>query len=174
MGRYSARPRLHLCATPLEKACAILAILLLLVSWWLFITRIGKLPEQIPTHFDFSGNVTSLGSKWTLLLGPILGTLLVPMFLLLAKVPHLHNYPAKVTEENAPRLYALSRQTLSYLAPLLAGVFCEMTRSLSETPGSGTKGIGVTFPVLMGLIFAGVIVQAVRMFRAGRGARGEG
>ena len=170
MGRYSSRPRLPLSTTPLEKAFAILAVLLVLLSWWLFFARFAGLPERIPTQFDFSGNVTSYGSKWTVLLGPILGTVLVPLLLFLAKVPHLHNYPAKVTEANARQLYSLSRQLLFFMAPLLAAVFCEMTRSMTEAPGSGQGGLGFTFPALLVLILGGVGVQLVRMFRAAKGA----
>ena len=34
---------------------------LLLAALW------RTIPAEIPTHYDFSGNVTSSGSKWTLL-----------------------------------------------------------------------------------------------------------
>ncbi len=158
----------------LETAFVALAILLVLLSWYLFVSRYSSLPEKIPMRFDFSGNVSSYGSKGLLVLGPILGTVSVLLLLLLAKVPQLHNYPVKLTEENAPRLYALSRQTLLLLAPGLAAVFCEMTRSMSEGPAGNKGWIAFNSLALLAFLLGGLAVQILRMFRAAKGPQGPG
>lgn len=75
-----------------------------------------QLPDSIPTHFNLQGNADSWGQKGSILIVPL--TMLPCMALLyfLSKAPHLHNYSEKkLTDKNAPELYAMSRMLLTVL-----------------------------------------------------------
>lgn len=75
------------------------------------------LPENIPTHFNFQGQVDGYGHKSALWAIPMLSAgLYLAMGLLATKMkPWLMNYPVKVTEENAPKLYPLALRMLSMM-----------------------------------------------------------
>ena len=80
------------------------------------------LPDTIPTHFNFQGQVDGYGHKSALWAIPMLSAgLYLALGLIATKLkPWLMNYPVKVTEENAPKLYPSSNLCHSYLR--LAGV----------------------------------------------------
>ena len=72
------------------------------------------LPDTVPTHFNLKGEADGFGSKNNLWLLPILS---VVMYYGMLKIttrmkPWNYNYPTKVTEKNAPLLYALSIRML--------------------------------------------------------------
>lgn len=76
----------------------------------------GSLPEQIPMHFNSRGEAGSYWGKagiWGLA-AVGLGTYLV--LFLLNKLPHLFNYPGKITAENAFPQYRLSARITNIVA----------------------------------------------------------
>lgn len=117
------RPALRLSASPLERALLIVAlagvigcVLPLAVSW-------AALPETVPSHFDVSGYPNAYGSKWWLLLLPALSVVITVGFTVLARYPHLFNYPVRVTPENALRLYRTGRLLVRWMNVMLAWIF---------------------------------------------------
>src|SRR5437879_13033802 len=103
------RPVLPLPSTPLDRFLLFVAlvgvvccVLPLAQSW-------STLPQIVPSHFDASGRPNAYGSKSWLLLLPALSVILTAAFTILARYPHLFNYPIRVTPENAPRLYRSGR-----------------------------------------------------------------
>lgn len=75
------------------------------------------LPDTIPTHFNFQGQVDGYGHKSALWAIPMLSAgLYLAMGLIATKLkPWLMNYPVKVTEENAPKLYPLAFRMLAVM-----------------------------------------------------------
>lgn len=68
------------------------------------------LPNTIPTHFNLKCEADGFGSKTNLWALPILSlvTFYALWLLTIRMKPWNYNYPIKVTEKNAPPLYALS------------------------------------------------------------------
>ncbi len=64
-----------------------------------------KLPEQIPIHFNFNGEVDGYGPKYTILFFSALGVLVYIALFILSKFPHKFNYLVKITEQNAEIQY---------------------------------------------------------------------
>lgn len=117
------RPILRLAATSLERALLTVAlagvvccVLPLAASW-------STLPATVPSHFDISGRPNAYGSKWWLLLLPALSVVITASFTILARYPHLFNYPVRVTPENALFLYRTGRFLLRWINAVLAWVF---------------------------------------------------
>lgn len=82
----------------------------------------ADLPDSIPAHFNYKGDVDGYGNKdsiWTL---PILmGLTYALLAFIIKKVkPWNMNYPVKITEKNAPEVYKMSLQTLIYMNLLIA------------------------------------------------------
>lgn len=72
------------------------------------------LPDTIPTHFNLQGEADDYGHKSTLWIIPILSTALYfgMGFFVTHMKPSNINYPIKVTEKNAPRLYTMGLRML--------------------------------------------------------------
>lgn len=82
----------------------------------------ADLPETIPSHFNYRGDVDGYGKKntiWTLPL--IMCFTYTLLYLIIKKVkPWNMNYPVKVTEKNAPQVYNMSLQMLILMNLLIA------------------------------------------------------
>lgn len=80
----------------------------------------SKLPEQIPTHYNFLGEVDGWGHKSTIWW--IVGFQVLQFIVLgcLSRYPQYYNYPIKVTDENRERLYCSAANFVSYLALALS------------------------------------------------------
>jgi len=75
----------------------------------------SDLPDRIPTGFDASGAVRSSGSPETLILLVVFSLFTYIGITAVTRYPHVHNFPVKVTEANAPVLYKLSQRMLIWL-----------------------------------------------------------
>ncbi|NPV48564.1 MAG: DUF1648 domain-containing protein [Armatimonadetes bacterium] len=131
----------------------------------------ASLPERIPTHFGVSGTPDGWGSRYMLLLFVAIPIVIHVAFGYLVRVPHIYNYPTKVTPENAERLYSLGRGLMYWLRAemvLLFALLCWGTVrvALEQAEGLGPWPIWVALPVIYGT----VIYFVVAMFRA-RGPR---
>ncbi|MGW9687185.1 DUF1648 domain-containing protein [Flagellimonas sp. 2504JD1-5] len=91
---------------------AIVALNVLLVLVFYF-----DLPETIPTHFNLKGEADGYGHKSTLWIIPILSaTLYFGLSFFVTKMKPYHmNFPVKVTEKNAPELYALGIRMIAVM-----------------------------------------------------------
>ena len=87
------------------KLCQCIAVASVIICWGLAFYYFSKLPPTIPIHFDAAGKPNNWGSRSSIFLFPVIGTILVFGINALAKYPHIFNYAQKVTEQNASRLY---------------------------------------------------------------------
>ena len=53
-----------------------LAIVCLILAWWVAISSYPRLPERIPVHFGLSGEADSWGGRWMIFLMPVIATLI--------------------------------------------------------------------------------------------------
>ncbi|MCC5925753.1 MAG: DUF1648 domain-containing protein [Bacteroidetes bacterium] len=109
----------------IERAGFIGLIVLIAVPAYYF----GSLPEEVPRHFGADGNPTAWAGKGIIWLLPSMGLILFVKMSILAHFPHIYNYPTKVTEENAERLYRLATRMIRSLNTLIVFVFLYITYS---------------------------------------------
>lgn len=107
------RPKILLKKSKMERlfetlslGCILTAVIYIASVW-------SSLPSTIPTHFNAAGNPDGWGGKGSIWFLPVLSTFLFILFLFLSRVPHLHNYPMEITEENAEKMYRSSRKLLA-------------------------------------------------------------
>ncbi len=85
-----------------------LAILLTLAVIIFLSAKWSVLPERVPTHFNMTGEADGWGSRWTLIIMPIVGIVMWIGMYFIEKFPQSHNY-LWFTEENAQRQYKNSQ-----------------------------------------------------------------
>ena len=122
----------------------------------------NSLPNQVPAHFNASGEVDRWGSKYELLILPIIGAFIGIFMQLLEKFPESHNYPARLNENNAKEFYLVSRKTSNSIKNISLIIFASILfESTSIALGWGNPFskwliplivISVSIPIVLGII----------------------
>ena len=98
----------------------LLPILLGLVLW-------NKLPDKIPAHYDWAGNVDRWSSKGELLFLPIMTWIMYGYISVVELFPKAWNTGVKVTEENQARVYRVLKYMIKSLKLIVVLDFSYMT-----------------------------------------------
>ncbi|GMA29356.1 DUF1648 domain-containing protein [Arenivirga flava] len=101
------------------------------------------LPEEIPTHFGFTGEADAWGSKWSLLGMLALWAVMQIGMDALSRHPRLINFPGPLTSANAQRLYRVGEQMLVWLSASLAIVFLGIVGMVLGLPTVALAMIGL-------------------------------
>lgn len=112
---YENRPKIDMPRTGMQKAMNIIGYSVFLGCVVYAIIMFGKLPDEVPTHFNINGEADGWGSKYTMIVVPLIALVVCLPLEALEKRPHLHNYPAFFNEENAEKLYSISMRTLNFV-----------------------------------------------------------
>nr|WP_225990676.1 DUF1648 domain-containing protein [Bacillus luti] len=131
------------------------SIIFLIIIW-------GRLPAEVPAHYNAYGAVDRWGSKWELLLLPGIGLFILLLMQALEKFPEVHNYPQRLNESNAKEFYLNSRKMLNQLKNvcLLIFAFIQFETISIALDWSGGFGklflpillIGTVIPIVIGII----------------------
>jgi len=155
------RPVLKLPKTTYEKiwdyiggGLFVLSILYIFVMW-------GKLPEEIPAHFNGAGEVDRWGSKIELFILPLIGIFLWILLGLLEKAPHMHNYPARLNESNVEAFYLNSRKGLNETKNLCLILFAAISFQMIRIALGETENIGWWFLPIVLIAISIPIVKAI-------------
>jgi len=156
------RPILKLPKTRSEKIWDYIGGSIFILSIFYIILAWGKLPDEIPGHFNGMGEVDRWGAKIELFILPFIGLFLWMLMGLLEKVPHMHNYPSRLDESNVEAFYLNSRKILNQVKNicliLFAFISVQMVRiGLGEVNSLGwwflpIVLIGVFIPIIKGII----------------------
>ncbi|MFS4417006.1 DUF1648 domain-containing protein [Maribacter sp. 2307ULW6-5] len=111
---FRKQPKIDIEENPMDQA-------LVKLGWWLVLFHFvlagvlyATAPETVPTHFNMEGKPTNFGHKANLWVLPVLNAVLYYFLLKLSTQmkPWHYNYPVKVTDANAPKLYAMARRMM--------------------------------------------------------------
>jgi uncharacterized membrane protein len=134
--------------------------------WLASIYAYLALPEIIPVHFSTSGKADGFGDKGTILLIPVIGTILFTMITRLARYPQSFNYVVPITEKNAAGQYRIAVNMLLYLRFAFMIIFLAIVLLTVLTANGFADGVGNLFlPLTLSLIFlpmAWFLVRSVR------------
>ncbi len=92
----------------------------LLVAW-------KSMPEKVPMHYNFAGEIDRWGSKSEALLLPILALVLYIFMTVTERFPKLWNTGVKITENNRAQVYRTVKSMVSTIKVILVGVFAYLT-----------------------------------------------
>lgn len=109
-----------------------LTLVILLSLFAYVITNWDMIPEQIPSHFNFQGQIDSWINK-NMIFFPVLVCLFLYLLLTVAYFyPSMWNMPVKITEENRVRAYHYTRNMITVLKLELVSVFAYITIQTSK------------------------------------------
>ena len=113
------RPKIEISKTKSEWLMDMIGYIALAIMLIVLFMNWRELPNEVPAHFDGSGNVDRWGSRWELLILPGIGIAMHFFLMIFEKFPETHNYPARINESNAEVFYRNSRQTLNYMRNII-------------------------------------------------------
>lgn len=161
------RPKIKIKLTQPDTFVEMLGWVTLSVLWFLTLYNYSSLPAIIPTHFNASGKIDSYGSKSTILILPIIGTVIFIGMTLINKIPHTFNYPRKITPENAEKQYTYATKMIRYLKLMVLIVFTSIVYITNLSAMNKIDGAGIwLLPVLVFSIFLPVVYFIIKMIKA--------
>jgi len=149
------RLRITIRRKPIDWVIELIGIVGLIILIGLPIIYFGKLPDIIPVHFGFNGQPDGFGTKNVIWMMPVLGGMLYLGMSLLNKHPHIFNYPQKVTEDNAERLYKTATRMMRILNALVACIFAYITFAIIQTALGNHNGLGTMFMIIFLIVILG-------------------
>ena len=150
-------------ATRYQRIAGVVAPALLLGSIVYILVIWHTLPEEIPTHYNASGEIDGYGGPGSLLLMPIIGLVTDLTVAICGRFPKSWNTGVRVTVLNRVRVYRLLRDLMADLrlccALSFAG-FAVYQANLPEHFSGNVTGI------MLIVIFAPLVRYFIRLARA--------
>lgn len=155
----SERPKIQLQLQSFDYVLEVIAGLGVMALMGLAVFYYNQLPEQIPRHYDFAGRPDALGGKMILWLLPTLGLIIYGLLTFMNRIPHLFNYPMKITAENAATQYFMATRLIRVLKAFIMLLFAYLVwRTIgiaqNEASGLGAWLLPVVVLVNLGLVFS--------------------
>jgi uncharacterized membrane protein len=166
MKKANRQPRLKPALTTGDRTIEAAAILMLLAMWGIVLFSFSKLPDVVPTHFDATGKPDAFGDKTSLLLLPVLSTILFAGMTIINNYPHIFNYPVKITPENALRQYTIATRLVRTLKGVIMILFFIILYFTIRTALQESGGLGFWFlPLFLIMVYVPVLYYFVLSFR---------
>lgn len=157
------RPKIPVNLTAIDYIIEITGAIGIAILIFLPIYFYHDLPGQIPKHFNMSGQLDAYGNRSMIWLLPAVGLVLYVGITILNKFPFVFNYPVKVTNENAERLYTLATRTLRLLKVIIIFLFAFL--SYSNLQIAMNKATGIENYYLLVFLFIVVILIGTMVYR---------
>ena len=136
------------------------SLLMLLILPFLYMNR---LPDEVPVHYDISGQADKYGTKGSIWILPLVGLLFFAGFSVLNRFPHVFNYPVRVSEENAERLYRIGTRTIRILKTLLVTMFLYINANTIYTAMGNSQGTNRI--IIPGFIFLILVLTGAMIYK---------
>jgi uncharacterized membrane protein len=157
------RPKIRIPKTKSEWVWDVIGYTAYIGSIVFLLTIWNRLPDQVPAHFNLAGEVDRWGSKWELIILPIIGGITLIIMQFLEKHPEVHNYPSRLNESNAPQFYLLSRKMLNQVKNMCSLIFTAIILESVTIALKWGKGFGVWFlPVLIIAAFIPLMIGLIQ------------
>ncbi len=118
------RPRIPINLTKTDYFFEIIGLIGIIYLIVLPIYFFNDFPSQIPKHFNALGQVDSYGNRGIIWLLPAIGLFLYVGMTILNKFPFAFNYPTKITNDNAEKLYTIATRIIRLLKIITVLSFC--------------------------------------------------
>ncbi|MFD2630007.1 DUF1648 domain-containing protein [Oceanobacillus kapialis] len=163
MAEPGKRPKLKIPKTKTEWIADVIGYTAYVGSIVFFIYSWGMLPDEVPAHYNAMGEVDRWGSKFELLILPIVGALVGGMCQVFERFPESHNYPERLNEENAAAFYRNSRNMINQIKNVCFIIFAFiLVESITIAQGWG-QGMGAwVLPVLVGSSLIPIVIGALK------------
>ena len=149
-------------ATRYQRIAGILAPVLLVGTIAYILIIWHTLPEKIPTHYNFSGEIDGYGGRGSLLLMPVIGLVTDLTVAVCARFPKSWNTGVRVTVLNRARVYRVLRDLMADLRLCCALAFCGFAMYQANLP---ERFSGNVTGMMLIVIFAPLVRYLIRLFR---------
>lgn len=158
--------KLEMEVTTLERVANFIGIMALAAMVTMIVLQWNSLPETIPAHFGANGEVDRWGTKWELLLLPVIAIVLFLFMHYIEARPHTHNYPARLNDTNRAAFYLHSRRVINFTKNLCTLLLAYTTWRTILVAKGAAEGLGMgAFSMLLGALFVVVIWGVIKMLR---------
>ncbi len=149
----SKQPKIKIPLESIDVGLNWLALFILLLMFGIAAYYFNQLPDTIPIHFNGKGEADGYGSKNTIWFLPILSVIMFLGLWKASKIPHLYNYPGKITEENAENKYRIASRMMRGLNVIIMVIFCYIVWTSIRVALGTQGGLGSFFLIciLVGL-----------------------
>lgn len=144
----------------MEKCRKILNILgwlslfgLLVYVWFLWNT----LPNQIPSHYNFQGEIDQYGGKSTILIAPITMAFLFMLLVIVERFPNSWNIPVEICEDNKERVYESMRLMLVGMRAMFMINAFLTTYAMSHA----LQLPSLYLPIFIGIVFLLLVIDMI-------------
>ena len=149
-------------STRYQRIAGILAPVLLVGTIAYILIIWHTLPEKIPTHYNFSGEIDGYGGRGSLLLMPVIGLVTDLTVAVCARFPKSWNTGVRVTVLNRARVYRVLRDLMADLRLCCALAFCGFAVYQANLP---ERFSGNVAGMMLIVIFAPLVRYLIRLFR---------
>ncbi len=161
------RPRIRINLSTTDKILEVLGWTVTFSTWGFVAVVYSGLPETIPVHFSISGEPDGFGKKSTIVLLPSIATFLFAGMTFLNRVPHIFNYPVRITEKNAFRQYKNATSMIRWIKLAVVTMFGLIVYHSVRSATGSADGLGNTLLLLSigSVIILSIyfVVRAVRL-----------
>ena len=146
------RPHLQLPKTTFQIWLNVISYTIFIGAIIYSVFQLATLPAEVPIHFNFAGEADGWGSKYILLVLPLIAIVMTVALEALEKHPQLHNYPERLNESNVNAFYRTSIRTLNVLKNgiLLLFAFLQIEIILAAKESDFT--FGLFLPIFIGIV----------------------
>lgn len=166
MDKYNfKRPKLDIPKSTFQKVFDVITLIVFTAGIVHLIAVWGQLPDQVPAHYNAAGEVNRWGSKWELILLPIIAAILAIFMTFLEKHPEWHNY-MNLIENNIEFQYKNSILLLNVIKNECVLLFVLVDYNIVQVALGRAESIGILFmPITLAVIFGSIIFFVVRSIR---------
>ena len=138
----------------------------LCLLWFFTLYSYFSLPAIIPTHFNFAGQADAFGSKKTLFIIPVIGTLIFVSMTAFSKFPQVYRNSNNARGKNDPRVYLITVRFLRLLKLIIITLFLVMLVLNHLVAAQKIEGLGRWFaPLVLIVILLPTSLYLVNIFR---------
>lgn len=146
----------------LDLTCGIL----LIISTTNALTNWMKLPQIIPSHFNFAGDVNGFGNKNFILILPSIMIFLFIVFTILEKFPNRFNYPIKINYSNAETQYNLAVKLLKITKVEILIIFTYLSNTIINSAIIGKLTINKMFlPIILISLLLTIVIYIYKAIK---------
>lgn len=139
--------------------------LVLILFLWIYTVRVfKKLPEKIPTHFDFEGKPDSFSGKRFIYFLPILSLIFYIAFYFITRNPESGNFPVEITRANDETQFFIMILLMKWLLFLVVLLFLNLQDYTIRYSFNADSKARVHILLFIPFIFISVMVAIVTAY----------
>jgi hypothetical protein len=166
MDKYNYnKPKLNIPKSALQRVFDIITLIVFAAGIIHLFTVWGQLSDQVPAHYNAAGEVNRWGSKWELILLPIIAAFLAIFMTFLEKHPEWHNY-MNLNENNIEFQYKNSILLLNVIKNECVLLFVFVDYNIVQVALGKAESLGILFlPIFLVILFGSMLFFIVRSIK---------